>query len=170
MPYRKLTQNERTALQEAVKRERDVQVVRRAYAILWQDAGESVPAVAERLQVTRQTIYNWLRMVHKRDTQLLRDRLQDAPRSGRPARQRQRIEALIRRVWAQASAPAGGEQAVARTAVAVQRELANQGVTVHERTIRRLLRARDDRFKRPRSVLARRSPPWRQQKGGSNEA
>lgn len=170
MPYRKLTQNERTALQEAVKREHDAQVVRRAQAILWQDAGESVPAVAERLQVTRQTIYNWLRMFHERDTLSLRERLQDAPRSGRPALQRQRIEALVRRVWEQAAAPEGSEQAVARTAVALQRELAKHGVTVHERTIRRVLRALDYRFKRPRYVLARRSKTWRQQKGGSNEA
>jgi transposase len=168
MAHRKLTPNERAALQEAVKRERDANVVRRAQALLWRDAGERVPAIAERLQVTRQTIYNWLRVFHERDTQSVRDRLQDAPRSGRPPTQRQRIEALVRRLWEQPTALEGDEQAIARTAVALQRELAKQGVAVHERTIRRVLRALDYRFKRPRYVLARRSKTWRQQKGGSS--
>jgi hypothetical protein len=44
--------------------------------------------------------------------------------------------------------------------------LKQEGLVVHERTIRRTLRALDYRYKRPRYVLARTSPTWRQQKGG----
>jgi hypothetical protein len=37
-------------------------------------------------------------------------------------------------------------------------------------TIRRALRLLNYRYKRPRYVLARRSPTWHQAKGGSNAA
>jgi len=37
-------------------------------------------------------------------------------------------------------------------------------------TIRRALRSLHQRYKRPRLVLARRSPTWRQAKGGLNAA
>jgi transposase len=166
MGYRKLTSSERQALQDALKHEREAAVVKRAQALLWRDAGESIPTVAKRLHVTRQTIYNWLRMYHERAGEPLRARLQDRPRSGRPPSKREQIEALVRRVW-ERERDGTPEQEVARTAVALQRELAKQGVSVHERTIRRTLRALNYRFKRPRFVLARRSSTWRQQKGGS---
>lgn len=167
MTQRPLTQNERQALQDALKHERDAQVMRRAQALLWHDAGEAVSAIARRLQVTRQTIYNWLKLFDERHTDEVLKRLQDAPRTGRPPTQRQRIEAFIHQVWEQPSAQTVEQEKVARTAVALQRELAKQGVRVHERTIRRTLRRLNYRFKRPRYVLARRSKTWRQQKGGS---
>lgn len=166
MGSRKLTQSERQALQDAVKHERTALVVKRAQALLWHDAGESVPTVAERLHVTRQTIYNWLRMYHERADEPFHKRLHDRPRSGRPPSKREQVAALIRRVW-EREQDGSTEQAVARTAVALQRELAKQGVSVNERTIRRTLRSLNYRFKRPRYVLARRSKTWRQQKGGS---
>src|SRR5947199_190525 len=56
----------------------------RAYALLWLDEGESVDQVAERLQVSRQTVYNWVERFLERDGLDLRARLRDAPRSGRP--------------------------------------------------------------------------------------
>jgi transposase len=167
MGYRKLTPNERQALQDAIKHEREAVVVKRAQALLWHDAGESVPVVAERLHVTRQTIYNWLHMYHERAGKPLLERLQDRPRSGRPPEKREQIEALIQRVWERGQDSTAEQEQVARTAVALQRELAKQGISVHERTIRRTLRALNYRFKRPRYVLARRSKTWRQQKGGS---
>lgn len=166
MGFRKLTQRERQALQDAVKRERTALVVKRAQALLWHDAGESVPTVAARLHVTRQTIYHWLRMYHERADEPLHKRLHDRPRSGRPPSKREQVAALIRRIW-EREQDGSTEQAVARTAVARQRDLAKQGVSVNERTIRRTLRSLNYRFKRPRYVLARRSKTWRQQKGGA---
>jgi transposase len=168
LSQRKLTRNERETLQELAKHERDAQVVRRAQALLWLDAGEAIVTIAERLQVTRQTIYNWLKLFYQRQTDPMRKRLQDAPRTGRPPTQRQRIEELIQRLWEQPNTETTEQPVPVRTAAALQRELAKQGVTVHERTIRRTLRRLNYRFKRPRYVLARRSKTWRQQKGGSN--
>ena len=166
MTHSTLTLSEREALQDVVKRARDAQLVRRAQALLWRDEGEAVSAIATRLHVSRQTIYNWLHAFTHRQSLPLHQRLQDAPRSGRPATQRQRIEALVRRLWERRAEQIDTQPAAVRTAVALQRQLVEDGAPVHERTIRRVLRSLHYRFKRPRYVLARRSSTWRQQKGG----
>jgi transposase len=161
-----LSDTEREALQNALKRERDALVVKRAQALLWLSQGEAAMAVAQRVGVTRQTIYNWLRTFQARAAATLGDRLRDSARSGRPPTKREAIKALIARLWEQPSDTTSAPSDVPRTAAAIQRYLAKQQVQVHERTIRRTLRALNYRYKRPRYVLARRSKTWRQQKGG----
>jgi transposase len=161
-----LTETERSTLQHAVKHAREAHVVKRAQALLWLDQGETPATVAPRLQVSRQSIYNWVHAFRARSTPSPIDRLRDQKRSGRPPTKRAAITALIRRLW-QPEAEATDEQAdIPRNAPALQRRLKREGVVVHERTIRRTLRALDYRYKRPRYVLARRSKTWRQQKGG----
>ena len=54
----------------------------RAQALLWLDGGDTVEAVAQRLFVSRQTVYNWLLRFHQRSSLDIRSRLQDAPREG----------------------------------------------------------------------------------------
>jgi|SRR5215831_13495575 len=158
---------ERRALQDTVKRTRAAQVLQRAQALLWLDQGECVSAVAQRLGVTRQTIYNWVHRFQARPATSVPERLRDQHRSGRPPTKRAAITALIKRLWQPpSSAPAPSD--VPRTAPALQLRLKQEGMLVHERTIRRTLRALDYRYKRPRYVLARRSKTWRQQKGGSS--
>jgi transposase len=76
----------------------DATTVRSKQAVLWYNSGKGIPRLTERLQITRQTINNWLRMFHARDIQPIANRLQDARRSGRPPAQQQQIEAFIRRV------------------------------------------------------------------------
>ncbi len=162
-----LTETERSALQDAVKRAREAQVVKRAQALLWLDQGEAPPSVAQRLQVSRQTIYNWVHAFRKRSTLSPLDRLRDQQRSGRPPTKRAAITALIKRLWEEPAPTASTEQAdIPRSAPALQRRLKQEGILVNERSIRRTLRALDYRYKRPRYVLARRSKTWRQQKGG----
>ena len=59
--------------------------VRRAQALLWLDEGESPQAVAARLRVSRQTIYNWAtRFKGRRGVLDIQARLTDEKRSGRP--------------------------------------------------------------------------------------
>ena len=164
-----LTETERRALQDTVKRTRAARVMQRAQALLWLDQGESVAAVAQRLAVTRQTIYSWVHRFQLRSTTPVPDRLRDQNRSGRPPSKRAAITALIKRLWqppSNVALPTSSD--VPRTAPALQRRLKQEGLVVHERTIRRTLRALNYRYKRPRYVLARRSKTWRQQKGGSN--
>ena len=162
---------ERSALQDIVKHAREGQVVKRAQAFLWLDAGEPPPTIAHRLAITRQTVYNWVHTFQTRERQSLLERLRDGPRSGRPPTKRAAITALIKRLWEQSSSASTREPAdIPRTAPALRRHLAQEGVVVNERTIRSTLRQLNYRYKRPRYVLARRSKTWRQQKGGSNEA
>lgn len=166
-----LTEMERSALQDIVKHTREAQVVKRAQALLWLDAGEAAPKIAHRLAITRQTVYNWVRTFQTRESQSLLERLRDGARSGRPPTKRAAITALIKRLWEQSSSANTPEAAeIPRTAPALRRRLAQEGVLVNERTIRSTLRQLNYRYKRPRYVLARRSTTWRQQKGGSNEA
>jgi transposase len=159
-----LSPHERLALQDAIKRARDGQVLRRAQALIWLDDGESVATVAHRLRVSRQTIYTWVRHFQQRQASTLTERLQDAPRSGRPASKRAAVQALVRGT----PAPDDNPDALPFCSPEMRRRLGQQGVPVSTRTIRRTLRALGYRYKRPRYVLARRSRTWRQAKGGSN--
>jgi transposase len=166
MVFVKLNSNERAALQDAIKHARDAHIVKRAQALLWLDDGDRVALVAQRLQVTRQTIYNWRRTFQTRSALPLLDRLRDQAPKGRPPTKRKAVQSVIQQLWQHSRVTAGQQDHVPRNAPAIQRYLARQGVQVHERTIRRTLRALGYRYKRPRYVLARRSPTWRQAKGG----
>jgi transposase len=46
-------------------------------------------------------------------------------------------------------------------------QLGREGITASDSTVRRALHEAGYRWKRPRFVLSRRSPTWRQAKGGS---
>src|SRR6516225_2694053 len=67
----------------------------RAQALLWLAEGSEVAEVAELLQVSRQTIYNWLSRFQERAELDLRARLLDAPRPGRPRAARGTIDELV---------------------------------------------------------------------------
>src|SRR5688572_27302918 len=56
-----LTDPERAALTHTMRTSRDARIVRRAQALLWLDHGETITAVATRLQVSRQTISERIR-------------------------------------------------------------------------------------------------------------
>ena len=56
----------------------------RANALLWLDAGESAEEVAERLRVSRQTVYNWAIRFQRRGELDISARVADGPRRGRP--------------------------------------------------------------------------------------
>ncbi|MCA1617015.1 MAG: helix-turn-helix domain-containing protein [Acidobacteria bacterium] len=42
-----------------VSHSHDARSVQRAYALLWLDDGDLVPEIADRLGVSRQSIYHW---------------------------------------------------------------------------------------------------------------
>jgi transposase len=75
---------------DARRRERS-----RAKALLWLAEGVSVSEVADRLEVSRQTVYNWSQRFRHRARLDLKSRLGDAPRSGRPRTVRGVIDPLI---------------------------------------------------------------------------
>jgi transposase len=72
----------------------DARQLRRAQALLWPDDGESAEEVAERLRVSRQTVYNWAIRFQRRGGLDISARVADGPRRGRP---RTAMESLIPR-------------------------------------------------------------------------
>jgi len=161
-----LSPDDRTALERCAATTRDVRALKRAQALLWLLDGETVSAVARRLRVPRQTIYNWCAMYQARATEPFAQRLTDRPRQ-RPGERGTGAQAHIAQVIDQPPGAFGYDVPIWTTPL-LQDYLAGLGITISTRQIRRILRALQYRYKRPRYRLARRSPTWRQAKGGSN--
>jgi transposase len=124
-----------------------------------------VAEVAERLEVSRQTIYNWAARVHARSGDLAA-LLGDAPRSGRPPTIQGIIDPVIDAVIDE-DPRNFGYRATVWTAPLRQHYLwevpqlpaSRQGVSLALARLR-------VRWKRPRYAAARQAPTWRQAKGG----
>jgi len=96
MPRLALSPQERGVLQGLLTPLALTNNVRRAQALLWLDEGESAEAVAARLGVSRQTVYNWAtRFQERRDQCDIPTRLADDKRSGRKRTTAQLIDPLI---------------------------------------------------------------------------
>jgi transposase len=161
-----LSDSQRRELQHLACRGRDAQMVRRAQGLLWLDQGEHPIAIAHRLGVTREAVYSWARRLRGMVDRPLAQGLRDQPRSGGPRRKRHAVEELVEQVM---DAPPSeyGYQAEGWTAALIRYHLqATTAIEVSETTVRRCLKGMGYRWKRPRYVLARRDPFWRQAKGG----
>src|SRR5262249_41585611 len=156
---------QRDALRRLTKASPDTREARRALALLDLARGESVTDIAGRYGVSRETVYQWAARLSAAG--LPGDRLRDAPRSGRPARGSAAAETAL-----PAALPTDprrhGYRHPAWTTPLLQHHLRQQGVEASGATIRRALRRLGYRWKRPRFVLSRRDPHWRQAKGGSS--
>jgi len=94
-----LSSQERRVLEELITPAALTNEVRRAQALLWLDDGESPQAVAARLHVSRQTVYNWAtRFKRRRGAAGIPERLADEKRSGRPGVFPRIIDPLIKPV------------------------------------------------------------------------
>jgi transposase len=161
-----LTNSQRQELQQLARRGRDARLVRRVQGLLWLDQGEHPIAVAQRLGVTREAVYSWLRRLKGQKARPLAEKLTDQPRSGCPRRKRQAVQELVQQVM-DAQPSRYGYQAEGWTAALLRHHLkATQDIEVSEATVRRCLKGMGYRWKRPRYVLARRDPFWRQAEGG----
>jgi transposase len=90
---------EREALQALLTPLALTNVVRRAQALLWLDAGQGPETVAARLGVSRQTVYNWATRFKERRGQCdVPTRLADDKRSGRGKTTAPLIDPLIEAV------------------------------------------------------------------------
>ena len=161
-----LTDSQRRELQHLACRGRDARMVRRAQGLLWLDQGEHPIAIAHRLGVTRVAVYSWARRLRGMVDRPLSQGLREQPRSGCPRRKRHAVEELVEQVM-DARPSEYGYQAEGWTATLIRYHLqAKQAIEVSETTVRRCLKGMGYRWKRPRYVLARRDPFWRQAKGG----
>lgn len=157
------TNADRAAIERAAQQTRDKRHWQRLRGLLLLGEGRAVAEVARVLGTTRQSLYNWrARYQEGRDPQALVDR----PRSGRPPdleeREQERLETLLR------SRPEEhGYRAHGWTVPLLERHLARvwKKEEVGENALRRTLRRRGGRWKRPRYVLARRDPEREQKKG-----
>jgi len=164
----RLKEPERQALQDLVRRSPDGRQVRRGQALLWLDAGEAVGAVAARLRVTRQAVWHWKRRWQRRQRAPCERVLSDGPRPGRPATKRRSVAGLLP-AWLSHSPRLLGYRSQAWTVPLLQHQVQKTaGLTVSYNTVWRAVRGLGYRYKRPRYALARRSPTWRQAKGGSS--
>jgi len=78
----RIPKHDRESLKRLARGTKDARLLRRAQALLDLDAGDSPRVVARRYQVTRSTIYNWVKRYLTRG--LSDAALSDLPRTGRP--------------------------------------------------------------------------------------
>lgn len=161
-----LLAKERGALEELVAQSKDVRQLKRAQALLAVAAGEAIADVARRLQVARNTIYNWIARFQERAGKIAQ-RLVDAERPGRPNDLIQSIREALPKLLAKKPTDLGYRHAE-WTVDLLQAQLRLQELDASDKTIRTALHELGYRWKRPRFVLRRRAETWRQSKGGSS--
>lgn len=164
-----LSPSERRALVKQTQETKDVKVLKRAQALLGLSEGLSVRAIAQRLGISRQTIYDWVSSYQNRRNQSFIHRLQDRPKPGRSPRKStiilRELEALLR-----TSPKAYGFHHAGWTASLLGKALKREhDLDISTKTMRRCLHQAHYVWKRPRYALARQSPTWTQEKGGSRE-
>ena len=160
-----LTHCDCPVLEGLVVQTTDATVLRRAQALLWVASGDSVTAVAQRLCVTRQAVYKWLRLFEQSSVSNLATRLQAAARSGRPATVQGVIEPLLDEVIDHDPRLFGLNSTVWTASLLTQYLHAEHTLCVSVSSVRQALVRLDINGKRPRHTLSLRSPTWRQAKG-----
>jgi transposase len=163
-----LTPREYSLLEGFLRTAKAARLLRRAQALLWLADGEGPAEVAERLSVTRQTLYNWAGRFQARSDAGLPERLADGPRTGRPPSALGILDPLLEEVI-DADPRAWGYHATVWTAPLLRQYLAEAcGIDVSRQSVSAALGRLGIRWKRPRHRLALRPAAWRQAKGGSN--
>jgi transposase len=165
-----LSSQEYQRLLEVAHTTHDPRQLHRAQALLWLAEGDTVDEVASRLFTTPRTVFRWLSRFHARQALDVPARLADRPRSGRPKTVRGIIEPLISAVLA-GDPQQYGYQSTVWTAPLLSHYLReHHHLHASRRSVGLALARLGIAWKRPRYDLARRSPTWRQAKGGLNEA
>lgn len=151
---------------------REAEVARRALALLELDSGRPKVQVADRLFIARQTLDNWIARFQADPKLELEDRLRDRPRPGAPDTKRRAALELIGRVI-EVDPRELGWDSPNWTARMLASQLGSErpGLgPVSQWTLKQALREAGYAWKRPRYVLSRRDPHWREAKGGSRGA
>lgn len=162
----KLNSKEIASLESLLTASKDVRQLKRAQALLWLYEGDSVEEVAQRLRVSRQTVYNWVARVETRPDLRLELRVADASRSGRPRTALEIIDSLIDAVI-DVDPRQFGYRSTVWTASLLQQYLAKtHHIEVCDKSVRLAISRIEVVWKRPRHLLALRSATWRQAKGG----
>lgn len=165
-----LTDEEFEAVKDVVARSRSARQLRRAQAIFWLSQGASVQEVAERLCVSRATIYTWATRFEDRADLDLAQRLADATRSGRPRTALGIIDPIIANLVDTDPRDFGFRQTVWTAGAIVVHLKREHGIDVSVQSVGLAIDRLGVVWKRPRHQLSLRPRTWRQSKGGSNAA
>lgn len=161
-----LTPSERQALSSLAAHTCDATIFRRAQALLWLDEEERVIEVAERLDVSRQVIYQWIAL-YRRDTPTdLAARLARGERSGRPTTVKGIIDPYIDEVVDHNPHTYGYNSTVWTAPLLCQYLACEHGFSASVSSVRLAIARLGIRWKRPRHHLSLRPKTWRQSKGG----
>jgi transposase len=165
----KLSLSERRALAQQIHRTKDFKVLKRSQALIWLSEGIAASQVAKRLGISRRTIYSWVSSYQNRRSNAFGRRLQDRPKPGRPPRKSPRVLRALGALL-QESPRYYGYHYTEWTASLLAKVLKrNYDLDISTKTIRRCLKQSHYVWKRPGYALARQSPTWAQEKGGSRE-
>jgi transposase len=159
MPFT-LTTQERTALHAAQARSRSVRHWRRYQAVLLRADRVPVATVAQTLDCTETSVYNWVAAWRV-------DGLAGVAEGAHPGKARRldaAAEAALDALLRAGDPQAHGYAATGWTVPLLRTELAQQGWGAAERTIRRTRHRLGWRWKRPKFVFGRPDPAYTEQK------
>jgi transposase len=146
----KLSRWQRLRLQRQLKDTQDARVYQRTLAILEYSRGQSIGPIATLLQVSRQSVYNWIAAYRQTPVPAV---LTDEERSGRPSLWTEDLRALLQALLEQ-TPDERGYFAVNWTVGLLQEEIEHcSGQRLSDDTIRRELDRRGYVWKRSRYVL-----------------
>jgi transposase len=165
-----LSETEHEKLLQIVLSTQDARKFRRALVLLWLNDGEDVEEVAHRVFVTRQTVYRWIKRFDTYKGIDMETALSTGQRSGRPKTAQGIIDPLILDIIDTDPREFGYCSTVWTAPLLCQYLRDIHHIQVSRRSVGLALARLNIAWKRPRYDLSRRSPTWRQAKGGSSEA
>ncbi len=140
----------------------DIRTYRRIEAILLVAQGRTVPEAAQITGTRPWSVYRWVRAyLHTHCP----DRLQDAPRSGRPPVATPITDARLVREFRRDPMRLGYRATGWTVSLLADHLQQRYGCAISPRTLRRRMRDLDLRWKRPRYVYATKDPNRAQKKG-----
>lgn len=155
-----MTDDDRTALEEALRTTKRAREWRRLQAVRLLADGREAPEVAAVLGCSASSVYYWAD--DWREARLAG--LAEGPHAGRPRRLDVDAEATLEHLLAD-DPQAHGYAATDWTVPLLRTELARSGYDLSERTLRRTLHRLGFRWKRPKYVLGRPDPADEAKKG-----
>jgi transposase len=167
MRHVELSTAEIRALKQRLRQTKELREFRRLQALLMVAEGLEIKKVSDFLGVTVQSIYHWL---DRYDRYRQAHRMREGHHPGRPPVKSSRVEALLEKILVQKPQDYGYRFALWTVKLMVDHLKHRYDLEVSPSTVRRCLRQLRYHYKRPRYVLSRLSPTWRQQKGGFKEA
>lgn len=155
-----LRDDERAELVAAQRSSRNVRHWRRYQAVLLRADGVALATVAQTVGCTQASVCNWTRAWRERGAR----GVGEGTHPGAERRLDAAAEGVLQALLEEANPQAHGHAATNWTAPLLRTELAKQGWSASERTLRRTLHRLGYRWKRPKFVLGRPDPAYEEKK------